>query len=1179
MLDTGSYGGQSNVEQIAHERMVEEKKERPPKTADELIEATEQAVEDLQLRFANNPLAYECLNTLNARVLSFLITEQGEPSVFAQALVAEAELTIDQESSVERIKRVFIGEVNPLLYQVRQAIIEKNALTQAGRSAKEILHLHKDDGVLEYLKKGNAENQSVTTLFGLIEGCKDTEEYVMREIVLIDPVSKMYDNVSYWQEQMLARQEVTGQEQTDYAELIASRNQRVIYDLDLLADVAQAQGDARLVGACQAVAFYLEGAAKLLVEDFASSKRSLSFYNLDADDVLELLNACECVKQARPDMWARILGVAPGRGDSKAGRSDYFGNALQIALVNTQRQTKKKRSARHVVGRQVMQERIKGLTELDTKKLPLVRVNTEQFEEMQLTLKQELSYEAAEQNQFLLVSLVERITTSSSSAELINMLSERSAEDEETAEDKNKRYARASLWVTSGELLRSDIDQNEQNNFYFHAVKTCLHLQEFHQAFEYASRIINVEVMDWAYNLIGKAMIEAGVCDAGNVWPLEREEVLVSNSREIIYLLIKRLVDVGNYEAAERLPFLHKIPEHRYETSRKGFFAEAYTKLVFAHLKEGNFLEAERLIVKLGSQDRATALGESPVSCEARKFIQKLVEVGQIERAEMSPVRSYCFREEEIYRGQGELIAARQDRSVYFLAQGYCAQAKKEKALEFIEQENYPEQRILLYCNLANKLQKDGRKQEAKEVLAKAIVYAKKERWGFVLFFERSTHYSTNGFTQVVELAKRLGQPVLPLYEHAIEQLRTLPIKHQRYLLGGIARTAQGQANEVSLREIAVQIENGDVISPWVNVVSDYVDELKAPSLWEKKKLSSGEFIGMVEAMLALGTVREVMEYIYSYKDTMLCGYSGFKKKQVQDAAQLRLLEALERWGRVGEIEEMFHWSLDPKSEEKAVGLFVKHSIAQGGIDRAWEIVMFDVASQEGKNLGFEIIAKAYATLGDVKTATARLLDIHDLKKRSLVYKEICLDLARSDNVESIKMFLEVMEEFHYEFEKNKLAEEELHKTYTQLVETFIKKGDFYQAEVFVGKYEETSFGKERALGLMEHIAVAAMKAEEKGIAMRILGGFQRSAERLPLGEYHSYSAQKHVALLMTRMGLFQRAETHARRYVLGQRKVLGNLGRDEKDIAARKRVYQQFLLESSAAMEESLRPEGEERN
>ncbi len=190
---------QDDVERIARERAQLEAKEQAPQDADQLIDATEDAVESLKLRLANNPLAYEYLNTLSSRVLDYLIAPNGEPSAFVQSLVANEELSVDQIASLDCISRAVISELNPLLFQIRIAIEKYNALTQAGaRSAKSIFELKEEGDLLSLLKTGKVDSQTTTSLFGVLEGFRDSEQYAVRELVLINPVSELHDNTSYF---------------------------------------------------------------------------------------------------------------------------------------------------------------------------------------------------------------------------------------------------------------------------------------------------------------------------------------------------------------------------------------------------------------------------------------------------------------------------------------------------------------------------------------------------------------------------------------------------------------------------------------------------------------------------------------------------------------------------------------------------------------------------------------------------------------------------------------------------------------------------------------------------------------------------------------------------------------------------------------------------------------------
>lgn len=435
--ESPSHNPSDDLEANAAAQLECEQKEEFPKSAEQLIEATKNTVDSLASRLAQNPIAFEYLIEISARVQRYLSdSETGEASRYAKVLVTNR----DDSISLAAIGNQFVSEINPLLFGLQRAIVENNGITQAGASAEDILE--KEGGLIGTLKTGLAGSQKTTSFFGLVEGLSITQEVAPRNIVLIDPFSVDEVNKKYWQERMNVREEVTGQKQTSYEELISFRSTNAVFELDIAAEEAEAKGDLETAEALVILAQYIEDKIDLLTHNFRKTVHHLSFLDGQADDVFDILNAAEVVKHKKPELYARLLGVTQSRDSSEAGRSDLFGNIFQIALYRSAHSRVTGKGAKIIVGRQVLAERVKGLTEMNTDQLPLQHINAEQMETLQAKLKKELKKPSKKQNEFLIVELISALIPHTNEMNLHELLEAVSEKGEEALATQEKLEAR-----------------------------------------------------------------------------------------------------------------------------------------------------------------------------------------------------------------------------------------------------------------------------------------------------------------------------------------------------------------------------------------------------------------------------------------------------------------------------------------------------------------------------------------------------------------------------------------------------------------------------------------------------------------------------------------------------------------------------------------------------------------
>jgi|GEM_PF-2550055 hypothetical protein len=285
---------------------------------------------------------------------------------------------------------------------------------------------------------------------------------------------------------------------------------RAAYEIDGLAEHADREGNEKLSNACATLAFFFDRYRARLAQDVNQAEKDLDFYTWPSADVISLLGACEIVKQyCNPQelqeideseldeeafkereekkkdikkrkqfklLWPRLLGVAPGGADAHADRSDLFGNALQIALYRTSKSRKHAKRAKSALGRQVMREYVQGLTELDSKQFQLTHASREQFEEAQATLKDQLEQPPEQQNQFLLVDLVTRLSRDTAAASLQDMLAPTVEEEEKRERERFERGYR---------LLRenlSEVDIRDRKEYRSLLIKSLVRAGEYEKA-------------------------------------------------------------------------------------------------------------------------------------------------------------------------------------------------------------------------------------------------------------------------------------------------------------------------------------------------------------------------------------------------------------------------------------------------------------------------------------------------------------------------------------------------------------------------------------------------------------------------------------------------------------------------------------------------------------------------
>ncbi len=1198
---------QDDVERIARERAQLEAKEQAPQDADQLIDATEDAVESLKLRLANNPLAYEYLNTLSSRVLDYLIAPNGEPSAFVQSLVANEELSVDQIASLDCISRAVISELNPLLFQIRIAIEKYNALTQAGaRSAKSIFELKEEGDLLSLLKTGKVDSQTTTSLFGVLEGFRDSEQYAVRELVLINPVSELHDNTSYWEEQMKSKQEVTGEEQGDYTELIVDRNERALYELDMLTGVAEQEGDLVLEDACMTVAIFLEHAERELRKDFVAAKKKFLLYDMSADEVLDLLNACERIKQASPELWARMLGVGPADRQGEATRSDLYGNALQILIYNTQKSKKKSRSTKHAIGRQVMQERLKGLCELDTKQLPLAHVSHEQFDEMQHTLKRELKQDAEKQNPVLLVSLVERLTTSASSASLHELLSDVSEEEQERREREKFNADLFQVMSFNGDdVLKESLLRDQE--FKRNLVRAALHCEAMQEMFinpkEPKSGLLEtlLDTVEPQFDLlieIIKRRINAGEYDDGKTWPLGAHiQLNREQDEEITRLLAERLVEIGNYEAVEKVSFLSARSKQRRQKGLKSgrsleeTFGIAKKIIAKNYIELGRFEEAEMRILAI---DRFGGSGSLEL---ATKYLHALAAAGRFE--ELLAAKKI----REIVQ-----LKTREDLALDLAIGGYVKQGEYGEVMNLLaEDTKLAADKHVEYLSLIALAKIDQKKSAEVEIEAMQRI-ARAQNWGYDKKIKNSlrntNHLDPVSFCTPLIIAEGKAHDGDPdaIATTAREVFET--IKH----IGTNGPHERGEHNRLDnqiycLRELLKLKDYYRFDQQLEFEISLFIKGIELQKFKKEYRYDFNRNMGLdfVECLVWLQGDPEEIDFFIRMSITVILNTRDSNRKLVNEAYE----RAAEVYMELKDFHAAAGFGKKVNDEEKRIALAEKLVDLEVGRNNLGSAAVYGTQILKGKHedLLNGFIARAlfkYGYYNRVDSYLSKCSDderwnelrlavggkrieqqkyteafavyeaMQECNEKYAAMRELCLVIAKRHEprgFEAVKNMLYRMRDAVVTASQYRVFYE---STLLSMSVEYARAGAYGVAEYIV-RHLLNDFDKDFVNKGYADIAVAAQKRRDVEMAEAFVGRIKKDS-RSTQNQVEELKAETYA-----RMGQFAKAVKYADRHLLRKRQWINRLSRTGSFSKGEpERAYNEFRKKLAGALEEWYRPQEE---
>lgn len=370
------------AEQMAREQREAELQEREPQDARELIVATietvNQLMRDVEEHLPDNDEALEILTHIDERLQTYLVHEESEvtPTPYVEAFFN------DEAELVERFNAHLLAELNPLLHRLHRALMRHDART------KEQQQLQNREALAARLNAATVDSQMVHTLFARLEGWSFDRPDMPVRLIVEDPLAK--DKQNYWVPRA-KEQQVYGIEKPE--KVIASRSFTAAYELESAAEIAEERGDEKSAQACRLLAGYITQQGELMERNFTRTVRDLDFVHGDPDQLFNVLNAAEIVKQQEPALYASLLGVSPKPGaTAEAQMSPLTGNAFHIAVARSQHYELGDNIGDNVSSDLLpaivlLKERVRLMTEMRTSQLPLMHVGRLQIAGESLALR------------------------------------------------------------------------------------------------------------------------------------------------------------------------------------------------------------------------------------------------------------------------------------------------------------------------------------------------------------------------------------------------------------------------------------------------------------------------------------------------------------------------------------------------------------------------------------------------------------------------------------------------------------------------------------------------------------------------------------------------------------------------------------------------------------------------
>ncbi|MFA6027506.1 MAG: hypothetical protein WC752_01105 [Patescibacteria group bacterium] len=294
-------------------RLRQERENTPEnaKTAKDLLTATIDGLDQLTMVFGRRKKTAELCCVIESRIRRYL-EQNNEPSVYAEALTQEEERDEDTKLALAETEAHIRAELNPLLFQLQ-------------------ISIGKNNNLLELLTTGRVGAQKTRTLFHELSGLSvEKPEAEKGKLVLIDPLNTNEDNITYWRERVTNEKYIAG--------FIGNRS---AYAAIMLKDLAKETKDESLRKACTIIVKWIDQTqagmgSNLSLEGLRESVSRLDFLHArDTKEPFRVINALQEIKSAEPLLYTSLLGTGPRYESAEAGRSDLFGNVVQIALQRT----------------------------------------------------------------------------------------------------------------------------------------------------------------------------------------------------------------------------------------------------------------------------------------------------------------------------------------------------------------------------------------------------------------------------------------------------------------------------------------------------------------------------------------------------------------------------------------------------------------------------------------------------------------------------------------------------------------------------------------------------------------------------------------------------------------------------------------------------------------------------
>lgn len=433
-----------DIEFVARRWKEQNEQAALPHTAADALHATvtsseDSAFERLGSRLIRQEDLFLTVMRLEQRVQVFLEAAAHEPSLYVELLHRAAgagePLHSRELEYLAQVQGYLVGELTPVLHDVQQELTNLVLHHPEVCSGDDWWILAQPDGVWQYLQTGRNGQQRVLSVFGLMQRVHDRNpRFPLPDPTLpehpagdtlgwvgeIDPLDAEAHR-AYWTVRLEARHD---QAPKTLASEILRRSHTMAYELVRVAEHLPGIADAlatverepdrlsveqqqliRQYQAYHTVALWIEDHTAGLPAEAAGPelqlfRATLHFAHGDPAGVVGILNAAEIIKETNPDLFLRLIGVAPGQDYSQlaAQRSDGFGSVFHLALYRSLHLPVAAETQR--AGMEVFRERVRGLLNFDVTLPELLSISAEQMHAIEQQFKAVASAVSTKPDQF-----------------------------------------------------------------------------------------------------------------------------------------------------------------------------------------------------------------------------------------------------------------------------------------------------------------------------------------------------------------------------------------------------------------------------------------------------------------------------------------------------------------------------------------------------------------------------------------------------------------------------------------------------------------------------------------------------------------------------------------------------------------------------------------------------------